>query len=78
LVPVFGLFENQRIVSFDETLQNFIYKHIVDLENVQMNKKRKTNNLQDVKLVQIKCEGTYWLACIDTQIPQLLKGKTYQ
>jgi hypothetical protein len=27
-------------------------------------------------LVQIGCEGTYWLVCIDTQIPQLLKGGT--
>jgi hypothetical protein len=41
LVPVFGLFQNKRIVSFDETLQNFIYKHTIDLENVQMNKKKE-------------------------------------
>jgi hypothetical protein len=41
LVPVFGLFQNHRTVGFDETLQNFIYKHIVDLENVQMNKKKE-------------------------------------
>jgi len=25
----------------DETLQNFIYKHTVDLENVQKNKKKE-------------------------------------
>jgi hypothetical protein len=41
LVAVFLLFQNQRTVSFDETLQNFIYKHIVDLEKVQMNKKKE-------------------------------------
>ncbi len=35
LVPVFGLFQNHKTVGFDETLQNFIYKHIVDLENIQ-------------------------------------------
>jgi len=28
-------------VGLDEILQNFIYKHIVDLENVQMNKKKE-------------------------------------
>jgi hypothetical protein len=28
-------------VGLDETLQNFIYKHTVDLENVQMNKKKE-------------------------------------
>ncbi len=38
LIPVFGLFQNQRTVGLDETLQNFIYKHTLDLENVQMNK----------------------------------------
>jgi len=41
LIPVFGLFQNQRTVSLDETLQNFVYKHTVDLENVQMNKKKE-------------------------------------
>jgi hypothetical protein len=34
LIPVFGLFRNQRTVGLDETLQNFIYKHTVNLENV--------------------------------------------
>ncbi len=37
----FGLFQNQRTVGLDETLQNFIYKHTIDLENVQMNKKKE-------------------------------------
>jgi hypothetical protein len=41
LIPVFGLFWNERTHDFDETLQNFIYKHTVDLDNVQMNKKRE-------------------------------------
>jgi len=41
-------------------------------------RKRKKENLQDVKLVQTRCEETYWLICIDTQIPQLLKGGTDQ
>jgi hypothetical protein len=27
--------------NFDATLQNFIYKHTVDLENVQRNKKKE-------------------------------------
>jgi hypothetical protein len=27
--------------NFDVTMQNFIYKHIVDLENVQRNKKKE-------------------------------------
>ncbi len=76
LVSVFFLFQNQRTVGFYETLQNFIYKHTIHLENVQMNKKKE--NLQDVKLVQTRCEETYWLICIDTQIPQLLKGGTNQ
>ncbi len=40
-IPVFGLFENQRTVGLDETLQNFIYKHTIVLENVQMNKKKE-------------------------------------
>ncbi len=35
----------------DETLQNFINEHTVDLENIQrIKKKRKRENLQDVKL----------------------------
>jgi hypothetical protein len=38
---VFGLLRNQRIDGFDETLQNFIYEHTVDLGNVQKNKKRE-------------------------------------
>ncbi len=29
------ILQNHRTVGFDETLQNFIYKHTVDLENVQ-------------------------------------------
>jgi hypothetical protein len=41
LIPVFGLFQNQRTVGLDETLQNFIYKHTIDLENVQMNKRKE-------------------------------------
>jgi phage anti-repressor protein len=41
LIPVFGLFQNQRTVGLDEALQNFIYKHTIDLKNVQMNKKKE-------------------------------------
>ncbi len=41
------------------TLQNFINKHIVDLENVQGEKKKKRINLQDVKLTQIKCQNLF-------------------
>ncbi len=41
----------------DATLHNFIYKHIIDLKNVQTNKKRKRENLQDVKLVQTICQN---------------------
>jgi phage anti-repressor protein len=41
LIPVFGLFQNQRTIGLDETVQNFIYKHTIDLENVQMNKKKE-------------------------------------
>jgi hypothetical protein len=48
---------------------------LIDLENVQMNKKKK-GRIYRMLLVQIGCEGTYWLVCIDTQIPQLLKGGT--
>jgi hypothetical protein len=39
----------------DATLQNFIYKHIVDLETVQRNKKKE--NLQDIKLAQARCQN---------------------
>jgi hypothetical protein len=31
----------QKKSSSDATLQNFIYKHTVDLENVQRNKKKE-------------------------------------
>jgi hypothetical protein len=55
LILVFGLFHNERTVGLDETLQNFFYKHTIDLDNVQMNKKKKRENLQDVKLVQTRC-----------------------
>jgi len=41
LIPIFRLFQNQRIVGLDETLQNFNYKHTIDLKNVQMNKKKE-------------------------------------
>jgi hypothetical protein len=34
------------------TLQNCIYKHAVDLENVQ----RKREKLQDIKLAQTRCQ----------------------
>jgi hypothetical protein len=67
----FDYFRIRELSVFYETL-NFIYKHTVNLENVQMNKNKE--NLQDVKLVQTRCEETYWLICIDTQIAQLLKG----
>jgi hypothetical protein len=49
LIPVLGLFQNQRTVGLDETLQNFIYYHTVYLENVQMNKKKKRGEFTDVK-----------------------------
>ncbi len=35
------VFRIRELSGFDETLQNFIYKHIVNLENVQMNKKKE-------------------------------------
>jgi len=41
LIPVFGLSQNQTTVGLGETIQNFIYKHAIDLENVQMNKKQE-------------------------------------
>jgi hypothetical protein len=34
----------------DETLQNFIYKHTVDLENVQRNKKKDKETSSKLKL----------------------------
>jgi hypothetical protein len=37
----FDYFRIRELSGFDETLQNFIYKHTVNLENVQMNKKKK-------------------------------------
>jgi len=39
----------------DATLQNFIYKHTIDLKNVQRNKKRE--NLQDIELAQARCQN---------------------
>jgi len=35
------VFRIRELSGFDETLQNFIYKHTVNLENVQMNKKKE-------------------------------------
>jgi hypothetical protein len=43
------------LFSNGETLIFFINEHTIDLENVQRNKKRKREKLQDVKLVKIKC-----------------------
>ncbi len=37
----FDYFRIRELSGFDETLQNFIYKHTVNLENVQMNKKKE-------------------------------------
>ncbi len=31
----------QELDEYDTTLQNFIYKHTIDLENVQRNKKKE-------------------------------------
>jgi hypothetical protein len=51
----------------DATLQNFIYKHTIDLKIVQRNKKEKNKEKsQDVKLAQTRCQNlsmskTYWL-----------------
>jgi len=36
----------------DVALQNFVYEQIANLENVQRNKKKKKENLQDVKVTQ--------------------------
>jgi hypothetical protein len=41
--------------GFIKTLQNFIYKHIVGLENVQTYF-LKWENLKDVELAQTKCQ----------------------
>jgi len=42
----------------DETLQNFINKNPIDLENLQRNKKKKKKeNLQDVKLAQSRYQN---------------------
>jgi len=41
LIPVFGLFQNQRTVGLGKAIENFIYKHAIDLENVQKNKKKE-------------------------------------
>ncbi len=43
--------------AIDATLQNFIDKHTVDSENVQKHKKKKRENLQDVKLGQTRCQN---------------------
>jgi len=44
----------------DETLQNFISEHSIDLENVKKEFfKRIRENLQDVKLAQIKCQNLF-------------------
>jgi hypothetical protein len=41
-------------VTNDATLHNFIYKHIIDLKNVQRNKKKeKGENLQDFNLAKL-------------------------
>jgi hypothetical protein len=40
----------------DATLQNFIYKHTQDLENVQRNRE-KGECTHDVKLAQTKCRN---------------------
>jgi hypothetical protein len=36
--------------NIDATLQNFIYKHTVDLENVQRNKKKEKGGFTGLKL----------------------------
>jgi hypothetical protein len=42
----------------DETLQNFINEHTVDLENIKrIQKKRKRENLQDVKFAPTRCQN---------------------
>ncbi len=48
--------------QIDATLQNFINKHTIDLENVQRNKKKKGENLQDVNIAQTR-NWTEWNCC---------------
>jgi hypothetical protein len=43
----------------DATLQNFIYKHSIDLENVQKKKRKEKEYFQDIKLGQIKCQNLF-------------------
>ncbi len=52
------IFMSRRTRTDDETLQNFINEHTVDLENIQrIQIKRKKENLQDVKLAQTRCQN---------------------
>jgi hypothetical protein len=46
-------------ITFLLMLQNFIYKYIANLENVQRKKKNEKKNLQDVKLAQTGCQKKF-------------------
>jgi hypothetical protein len=46
------MLENEIIT----TLQNFIYKQTTDLENVQRDKKKEWENLQDIKVKISPCQ----------------------
>ncbi len=49
---IYGFHLTLGLLHFDATFQNFIYKHTVDLENVQRNKKKEKGEIT-------RCQNLY-------------------